>query len=335
MHIIDLIPDLQAAILAARQIRDANNTLAPYLPNRPVQEVSYRLGREQRLDQIAPVRAFDSPSTPIRRPAVSDVRGDLPAVTPREDITETDLMRAQKLAQVAVDYGPGVRAAARRVALTVDNTFEQMRGQLLSSGAVTLQLADGNTQSVDFGVSEDQKFTAATAWTAAGYDGDPFEELEEWHRAYADASGTDAGVMLTTRRVVTLLSTFLRRKYPQQPIGAATVAGELAMRNLPQPQVYDRVLTDLQKNKTRVFPEGAITFLPTADQPIGETQLGPTQEAQEQMARGVLTAEQVPGLTLVTLGNDDPVQRAVKGAAIGLPILRDADAIVCVNGITG
>jgi hypothetical protein len=47
----------------------------------------------------------------------------------------------------------------------------------------------------------------------------------------------------------------------------------------------------------------------------------------------VLTAAQAPGLTIVTLGDDNPVQRAVKAAALGMPILRDNEDIVILKGL--
>lgn len=333
MQLINLVPDLQAVILAAREQRDARNTLARFLPNVAVQDVSYRLGRQQRLDQTVPIRAIDAPATPIRRPGVLDVKGDLPAVTPIEVLTENDLTMAQRLAGVNVDLAPSVATAARRVALTVDNTFEQMRGQALSTGIVSLQMEDGNIRPVDFGVPAAQKFTPAVAWDASTYSGDPFEELETWHAAYTTAAGSDAGVLLASRRFVSILGTYLRGKYPQQPIGAATVTGELAMRNLPQVITYDRTVTQLDGTRTRVFPEGSLAFLPPEDVPIGRTELGVTQEAVQQVEARVLTAEQAAGLTIVTLGQDNPVQRAVKGAAIGLPVIQDTDVIVCVSGV--
>lgn len=333
MQIRDLVPDLQAVILAAREQRDARNTLSRFLPNRNVQDVSYRLGRSQRLDQTVPVRALDAPATPIRRPGVLDAKGDLPAVTPIEYLTEDDLTRARRLAGVSVDLAPSVANAARDVARAVDNTFEQMRGQTLSTGIISLALEDGTVRPVDFGVPAGQKFVAGTAWNAGGFTGDPFLQLETWHAAYSQAAGLDAGVMLTTRKVISVLGTYLRGKYPQQPIGVATISGELALRNLPTDVVlYDRMMTDAAGTRTRVYPEGNLTFLPS-DEPIGSTELGVTQESVQQVEGGILTSDQAAGLTIVTLGQDNPVQRAVKGAAIGMPVIQDIDAVVYVSGL--
>lgn len=335
MQFVDLVPELAPVILAARQQRDARNTLARYLPNTPVRSISYRLGRARRLDQTVPVRANDAPATPIARPGVIDLQGDLPNITPIDYLTEDDLELAQRLANVNVDLGLSVAQCARNVALAVDNTFEVMRGQLLSTGIVTLQLEDGNVRQVDFAIPGAQKIAVPVAWTDGAYADDPFEELEAAHAVYQDAQGADAGVMVTSRRTVSVLGTFLRNKYPQQPIGAATVTGELAMRNLPPIEVNDRTLTTADGTRTRVFPEGTITFLPSSDTPVGRTELGITQEAVQQVQNRILTPDLAPGLTIVTLGQDNPIQRAVKGAAKGLPVLADTDAIVIMSGVLG
>lgn len=340
MQIIDLVPDLQPVILAARQVRDARNTLARFLPNTTVNGVSYRLGRRRRLDQTVPVRALDAPAIPIRQPGVLDIRGDLPAITPIVNLSEQDLtnemIMARQLAGLNVDWEPAVAAAAAQGALTVDNTLELMRGQLLSTGAVTLQAADTDiVHTVDFGVPGGQKVTPATKWTDAGGNptGDPFRDLTNWHNLFIDASGGPAGVMLSTARTALHLANRLQAAYPQQPVGASALAGYLADRGLPPLASYDRRLEAYDGTKTRVLPEGVVVFLPAADAPVGRTELGITQEAVQQVQRQILTADQAPGITIVTLGRDNPVERAVKAAAIGLPILADTDSIVIATGV--
>jgi hypothetical protein len=338
MQIIDLVPDLQPVILAARQARDARNTLARFLPNTPVAAVSYRLGRRRRLDQTVPVRAIDAPAVPIRQPGVLDVRGDLPAITPIVNLSEQDLTNemilARQLAGLNVDWAPAVAVAAAQAALTVDNTLEVMRGQLLSTGIVSLTADDGIVHTVDFEVPAAQKFTPATKWTdgTGASTGDPFRDLTTWHDAFIDASGAPAGVILTTNRTSLHLANRLQAAYPQQPVGANALAGYMTDRNLPPIVTYDRRLEAYDGTKTRVLPEGTLVFLP-ADAPVGRTELGITQEAVQQVGRQILTADQAPGVTIVTLGQDNPVQRAVKAAALGLPVLQDNDSIVIATGL--
>lgn len=338
MQIMNLVDDLRPVILAARQYRDDRNSLTRFLPNIAVQAISYRLGRRKRLDQTVPVRAFGSPATPIRRPGVVEVRGDLPAVTPRVDLTETDLniefIMAQQLAGQQVDWQPYVNAGAGLVAATTDNTFEMMRGQALAYGAVTLTAEDGTDHEVDFEVPDDNKIAVATAWSS-----DPtkvFPDLEAGHGQFVDSSGAPAGLMLTTNAVYRIMLNALAIKYPNAPVGVNELNAYLANRNLPPVVTYDRVMVsedaDGNKVKDRVYPEGHLTFLPTGDT-IGRTELGVTQEAIQQVQNRVLAPQEVAGLTIITLGQDDPVERAVKGAAVGLPVIQDNEDIVVLSNL--
>jgi hypothetical protein len=247
MQIIDLVPDLRPTILAARQVQDARNTLARFLPNTPVRAVSYRLGRRRRLDQKVPVRAIDAPATPIRRPGVLDVSGKLPAITPIVNLSEQDLtdemVLAMQLAGLNVDWQPAVDASAAIGALTVDNTLEAMRGQLLSTGVVALEADDGTIHEVDFEIPDSQKITVAAAWNAGGA-GDEFDDLDEAHGVFAAAAGSPAGAMLTTRKVARHLLHAVQTLYPQQPVGTTALSAFLADRDLPPIFVYDRTLED-------------------------------------------------------------------------------------------
>lgn len=336
MQMIDLVPDLRPTILAARQVRDANNFLTRFLPYREVQSVSYRLGRRRRADQTVPIRALDAPAVPIRRPGVLEVRGDLPAITPIVDLSEQDLtaetIMAQQMAGIAVDWEPVVQASAAQAALTIDNTLEAMRGQALSTLSIALQAADGVVHEVDFGADPAQTTTITTAWNATG--AKAFADFEAAAEKHLDRAGMAAGLLLTTARVKRALLTALQGLYPQAPVGDQALSAYLTDRGLPQIVTYDRTFVAYDGTRTRVYPEGTMTFLP-GDEAVGQTQLGVTQEAVQQVSTRVLAASEAPGVTVVTLGNDNPVQRSVKAAAIGMPVISDIDQITVVKGIFG
>lgn len=333
MQMMDLVPDLRPVILAAREFRDDRNTLAQFLPNAEVQAITYRLGRRKRVDQTVPIRAFDAPATPIRRPGVVDVRGNLPAVTPIVDLSETDLnmefILAQQLAGQQVDWQPWVNAAAGLVSLAADNTFELMRGQALSTGVVSLTAEDGEVHEVDFEVPADSKIEVVDTADAAF-----FTNLEAAHEVFQDTSGSPAGVALTTGKVYRKALKALQTMFPQQPVGQTSLNAYLGERNLPPFVTNDRTLRDENGNRTRIYPEGHLTFLP-AGGAVGRTELGVTQESVQQVQDRVLTAAEAPGLTIITLGSNNPVQRAVKGAAVGLPVIQDNEDIVILSGILG
>lgn len=337
MQIMDLVPDLRPVILAARELRDDRNSLAQYLPNTPVQAITYRLGRKKRFDQTVPVRAFDAPATPIRRPGLIEVRGELPAVTPIVDLSETDLnmefILAQQLAGLQIDWQPWVTAAAGLCALAVDNTFEIMRGQALSTGVVSLEAEDGDVHEVDYDLPTDSKIATGAPWdptSAAGAQA-MFDDLEAAHEVFRDTSGAPAGVGLTTGKMRRILLRGLQELFPQQPVGEISLNAFLTDKGLPGLVTNDRTLRDEDGKRTRIYPEGHLTFLPAGDA-IGRTELGVTQEAVQQVQGKVLNAAEAPGMTILTLGENNPVQRAVKGAAVGLPVIQDNEDIVILSG---
>lgn len=342
MQIIDLVNDLRPTILAARQVQDARNTLARYLPYRAQQTVSYRLARRQRADQVAPIRAIDAPATPIRRPGVIDVRGDLPAITPIVDLSEQDLTNemviAQQLAGIPVDWTGPLSSAAGLAAATVDNTFEMLRGQALTDLGLALTSEDGKTYDVPFVDGNDHLFTVTTAWNATG--GDALADFAAAHEQHEQRAGAPAGVALTTGRVRRTLLSALGVRYPNAPVDFNTLDAYLAANGLPPIETNDRRFTADDGTKTRVYAEGHLTFLP-GDGPVGRTELGVTQEAVQQTqriqpnGRTALSPSEAPGVTVVTLGRDNPVQRSVKAAAIGMPVVHEADQVTIVRGIFG
>jgi hypothetical protein len=257
-------------------------------------------------------------------------------VTPIIDLSEQDLTNemilAQQLAGIQVDWRPWVVSASATAALTVDNTFEVMRGQLLATTKITLEAEDGSTHEVDFEVPDDQIITADEVWDFE----DPtavFADYSAAHEIFLDSSGDVAGAALGSSNMRTLLLNAVQKLFPNSPIGDEQLNAYLANRTLPPFFTYDRKLVGADGTKSRVYPDGQITFLPSNEDPIGETQLGVTQESVQQVQGRVLTAAQAPGLTIVTLGDDNPVQRAVKAAALGMPILRDNEDIVVLKGL--
>jgi hypothetical protein len=329
----DLLPDIRPVILAARTIRDARNSLRTWLPDVARATVEFRTGRRRRRDQTVPIRAFGAPAIPIRRPGVLDMRGDMPAITPIEVLTEDDLNLGLRAGLQGVDLGISVEAAAARAAATVDNTMEAMRASAIfggGGGVLTLQLPDGNDIDVDFEIPADQKVTAPQDLSAPG--ADLFGFLDTLHELFIDKSGAPAGAMLVSTRFARIAANRLQNAYPQQPVGTGQLAAYLADRGFAPMFTYDRVL-EVDGVKTRLTPSNALALLPSLDDPIGETQWGLTQEALRQVQAGTIAPAEAPGLTLQTLRSDNPVEDAVKAAAVGMPTIRDTDSIVVATGL--
>jgi hypothetical protein len=340
MQVANLVGDLlRPLILEARAERvEANRiTGAPTspLPLRNVADVSYRSGRVQRLDQTVRARSFDRPSVPIAAPKATELRGDLPAWTPREDITETDLMRAQRLLGQAPNLAPSVAQSARRVVRTVLNTLEQCGAQLLSTGEITIDVVDATPVTLDFGVPAANKFTfGAAAWASSARD--ILADLMAMRARFVAMGGDPSAAQIVTSDKVLaamLSNTGLRDLLgSSNAVTRAGLAAALQVYGLPPVVPYDRVLRNAAGVRVPVWPVDALAFVPVGD-PIGSTQVGVTAEAIEQVTQQVLLPEEAPGVTVVTLGNDDPVQRAVKAAAVGLPVLDEPDLLVIARDL--
>lgn len=343
MQLVNLIDDyLQAVILEARQERvEANRLIADggHLPVVEVPDVRYRSGRVQRFDQTIAARPFDAPSLPIAMPKADKLDGDLPKWMPRVDITEQDIVLAQRLAGQQVNILPTVARAAREVARTVLNTYESLAAGLLSTGNLTVIIAGGPgtpdvSMTLDFGVPAANKFVPATKWDQTG--ATILADLRAWVQQFTDQGGDpQAAVIRTSSRVISLM---LLNEQVRSSLGtsnAVTQAGltaALQAHGLPPIVAYDRVLRNAAGVRQRIWPADRLAIIPTGD-PIGSTQVGITAEAILQVENRILTAEQAPGLTINTLGQDDPPSRAVKGAAAGLPVLDEPDVLVVASGL--
>lgn len=329
--VYDLV-ELAPVIAASRQLAFADQTLEQYLPAIAVADVDYRLGRADRVDQTVPPRALDTPAPLIARGGAVEVRGGLPAFSAMDLLTETDLIRARRLAGLPIDLRLDVAAAAGRTTGTVLNSMEVLRGQALFTGVISLN-ANGVNQSVDFGLPPGNKLVAPTPFTTLT--ADALGQLQAYADAYVASAGGPPGVMLTSTRVLRLL---LRNSGIIAAI-AGTNTGRtqvtrnelnnlLAAEGLPPVQTYDRSLRGLDGTLTRITPDDRIALLPGEGTRVGQTQYGITEEAVELVGQRILAAEAAPGMAVVTLVEDNPVQRAVLTAAIGMPVIQDPNLIL-------
>lgn len=325
--VYDLVP-LQPVILAARQIPYADQTLEDIFPTRPVEQVDYKLVQERLLKQVVPARALDTPAPLIARPGALEIRGGIPAFSAMDLLTETDLVRARRLAGIQIDLQPSVNASAARTTDTLLNTFDVMRGQILSTGKVTLN-ANGVNQVADFGVPSANKVTAGTAWTSVS-SAPAVTDLDTWRSVYVAANGGPPGRMITSTKAQRLLlrntsviNAAAGALLQRTQISTADLSAFLGAEGLPDVETFDGQYgsfnPDGTPNFTRYLPDNILVMLPNG--PLGETQLGITEEAVELVQAQILAAAQAPGITVVTMVEDNPVQKAVLAAAMGLPIL--------------
>jgi len=335
MRIITDLVDLQVATLAIREIPFPENRLEQYLPVVENETVDYRLARTDRFNQAANIRAFDMPAPIIGRPDATVVKGGLPAISAMDVITETDAIRARRMARL--DNGDAVannvNGILARTTQAVQNKYELLRGMALSQGVIVVN-ENGVQQAVDFDVPSENKVTRAKSWL------DPtaniLAELMAWQQVRIDSAGSPAAVALTSSRVLQamLLNEGIRGLFNPRPsiISPESLNQQLAAFGLPRIETYDRKIDTGAKDardrpvRQRVIAEDRFVLL--GDDPIGETQTGLTEDATLLAEQGVLAEEVAPGMVAVTLVNDHPVFRAGLTASIGLPVIERPDEIV-------
>lgn len=331
MRIVTDLIDLQAATLAIREIPFPENRLEAYLPSVESESVDYRLVSTTRFNQATKVRAFDAPAPLIGRRGVVEVKGGLPAVSAMDVITETDAIRARRLAglgnsDLVVASTEGTLA---RTTQAVQNKYELMRGQALSTGMVVLN-ENGVIQTADFEVPAANKVIRAVSWLDPT--ADIVSELFAWHQAYIDSAGGPAEIILTSSRArsAMLRNEAVRSLFSPRPsiVTPEALRQILEAYELPRVDTYERRIEDATGTRQRVIAENRLMFLPGAGTPVGETQLGLTEEAVTLRERNVLVEDEAPGLVAVTFVNENPVYKAGLTASIGLPVLQRPESIV-------
>lgn len=308
-------------------------TLAVFLPNRTVPDIVARFvaGSNGLLD-VAEYRAYDA-ETPI-----GGVQGgkrvtiELPPLGLKVRVSEYDQLRARNAASDE-NVLTSVQRATDRVVQAVADRIELARGSVLSTGKATIDENDFEAEA-DYGRSSAMNVTAATLWGAGG--ATPLANLQTWRDVYVDENGDQPGVLAMSTKGFNAL-----QAAPEFRALAATTAGTpnivtrdyvqqvLTSFGIPPIFLYDRKVR-VNGATVRVLPENKAFYLPapvgTEDAEgtdLGGTFWGTTLEASEPNY-GIEDSEQ-PGIVAGTYKDDEPLGVWVRSAAIGLPVLANAN----------
>lgn len=327
---LDLMPNPLATILAARQRFDEQNTLRNVFPVETTTDVRFRLLQRKRVDPVGAVRALSTPAREIQRAGVIEVRGGIPAVSAITRFTESDLQQSRILSGLDTDIATleaDVNEAAGRVAIAVDNTYELLRGAVLTTGRLSINNGEA-IQEADFGVPAGNFVTPAKPWS------DPtalvLDDWEAWANAYLETAGVLPTTCYTTRRTIA----YLRRNEQIRQLLGTTAGGtplvtldainnHLASEGLPTIAVGN--LQERRIGGRRVFAEGK--FVWTTGAQIGRTIQGVAERAVQLTRAQVLPAAQAPGVVVATLVEDEPVARHVVADSSGLPVIDRPDEL--------
>ena len=345
------ITDPQVLTLGARELPFPAGILDRWLPPQTRTDHRYRFFRKDRsFRRAAPVRAWDTPAVPIERGSAEEVTGrmlPISVILPllEEESQLLDAARAANNNEAVLDvFANDTREVVRRIRQRV----MLAQGEAISSGKVTIgtESAPENSLqlgSVDFGLPSGHYFTAGTLWSNFA-SADILAQLTVMVQQYKTSTGDEVrpGVLVTSTTVFNdmtqndkLKAVFGSILGTPGAIGVDQVNQVLASRQLPRLVIDDTAVMNAAGAMQRQIPEDRIVLLP--EEPanggvaVGRTQWGTTEEAKKLNRARRLNEANMPGLVVVPMESDNPVQTATLGTAIAMPVVTEPDLIMSVK----
>lgn len=312
-------------------------TLDQWLPNREIPDLEYRIrqGTLQDVD-VAEFRAWDTPAPMTGRPGITRMRGELPPVSRMIPLGEEEMLCLRTLERGTNDQLiDAIYDDAERMVRAVQGRIEWARGQLLSTGKVTIA-ENGLQIEADFGLAADHKVTPSVDWSSPAT-ATPLSDLLTWVAKYVDDTGTTPGTILMSQARVSnlLMSAEIR--------GAVAFAGTTPARvnrdvvdavlqanGLPPISTYD-VKVRVNGVNTAVIDPKYVLLLPPAGEPMGNTFYGITAEAIVLASKGLIEQRDMPGIVAVNLTNEHPVQTFTVATAIALPVMINPELVIAAD----
>ncbi len=313
----------------------SKGTLAQYLPNREVPDISVRFMQGSTgLVDIAQWRAYDAEPEVGKNVTGKRVTLELPAVGQNIPVSEYAQLRTCNSADETMLNA--ILNTTARVVHAVSDSVERLRGIALATGKATINPTNfgGKFQSDDdFGRSAGHTVTAASAWSTASVS--RLADLQTWTDTYIADNGEAPGSILMSTRVLRALAA--GDEFQTQllnggarPATRADVNAIIEGAGLPPIVIYDRRVS-VNGASTKVIPDDRLLLLPApvATDDWEGTQLGATfwgQTLTSTDADYALDESEQPGLVVGTYrGEKPPLIAEVIADAIALPVLANAD----------
>lgn len=319
---------------------DLNRLPGGVFVDRTVNSFKPRIRTVTRTLSAAKFRVWNAENFVAKRPVnVTITELELPPLGQKLPILERELLElaladrdnenGDVAAQVYDDAETNVRATHARMELA--------RGQLLSTGKVTINENGLVGLEADFGVAGDHKPTAGTLWSNVD-DATPLTNERAWIQKMVDDGGDRPVVALTSQANADLLgrNAEYRTAYyganqtvlPVLPTLNPDQVNEVRRRwNLP-PIVINDARVDVDGTTTRIVDEDL--FILIADGAL-ETQWGLTAQALQVSSGGTdaaFTRRDAPGIFTAAYKSLEPALRETSTYAVGLPLLLDKTRIM-------
>lgn len=311
---------------ALTDIESRKGSLARYLPNREVPDISVRFVAGQAgLVAEASYRAYDAEPEVGKKPSGKRIVLELPAVGQNIPVSEYDQLRTRNASDDLVLRE--ILNTSRQVAQAVSDRVERVRSVVLRTGVATIAEI-GAADS--FGRDGGHTVTAGALWSSATTVS-RLTDLQTWCDTYETTNGVQPGRIVMSRNAFRLLQT--GDEFKTSLVGGGSrratadqvneiVEGE----GLPPIEVYTR-----RTSAGLLLPADELLLLPEPVDPDDwqGTQLGATfwgQTLTSSEADWELADVEQPGIVAGVYRNEKPPMIAeVVSDAIALPVAANAN----------
>jgi hypothetical protein len=310
---------------ALQDIEENQASLAVYLPNREVTDISVRfVAGQSGFVPLAEFRAYDAEPTVGKRKPYKRHTIELPPISRQIPISEYDRLRSRGATNEQLIEA--IQDSTRALVRGIVDRLELLRGSVLDSGKATIEEVGVDD---DFGrdASHDIVLAAAKKWTDTSVS--RLALLEEWADKYGNTNGVAPGSLLMSRKVFRMLASGDEFKTTLiggafRPATVAQVEEIIGSHGLPAINVYER-----KTSAGRVLPDNKLFMLPAPvattaweDTELGATFWGQTLQASNP-AYKLAPAEQ-PGIVAATFEDDASLMK-VRTDGIAMPVLANAN----------
>lgn len=361
-YITDIIDTPKLIGFVREQVFDGLK-LDSILPALTVADIEYELTNiTNTAVQVARYRSWDTAPPLGKRPGFAQIAGEIPPLglslrLGERQMLQLEAMRAGLRANVPANSGvggqqffpyPQLPGAGRpnvsdpeevifndglQAVRAVQSRLEIARGDLLTDGIVTIN--EGNLiLTANFNVPGSNLVTAPVAWTDT-VNAVPVTNIKAWLQVYRAANqGRNPDFFLTSTDVVNdlTLNAQIRDLAPVMGVVPSIVTDvtvrqvlAAAVPGMPPIVTYDTELpTATSDTFTRVI--NARKFIGVREG-IGNTMYGMTADAAQLAGQGVIDFADAPGVIAYVERQQRPAAVYTTGSGIGLPILRDPNAL--------
>jgi hypothetical protein len=301
-------------------------TLDRWLPNRTINDLSYRFTRGGGgLTEAAVFRAYDASSDVAVRPGGARVSGELPPISRKIPVGEYERIKRRNVDTQNAEIRDAMLDDGVRLARQIEARLELARGEALFSGAVNLN-ENGVQASVDFGRNAAHSVTASTPWNTFAT-ADAYGDLSAWLDVYNATNGRLPAYTLMSRlaynwlRRNTGLTKLANSLNPPTVLTRDALNTVLGDYDIPPVLIYDAQVS-VSGTATRVTPVDKILFLPEFGDAVGQTLWGVPVEADD--PRYGLGGD-AAGVAVGGYKSEDPQTVWTRAVAIALPVVAAPD----------